>query len=629
MSVLLETPPTKGERRLSPADPVKGSDFHLALLLSLVLALGAAALYSPALKNGFVNYDDPDYVTKNAHVQQGLSWANLLWAFSTNNEAANWHPLTWISHMLDVDWYGLQPAGHHFTNVILQVLVVVLVFLFFRRATRHTLRSAAVAALFAVHPLNVESVAWIAERKAVLCMFLMLLALLAYVWYTQRPGAWRYLTVMLLLALGLMAKIMVIALPIVLLLLDYWPLCRFPETNAQVEAPSFFTTFRRLLIEKVPFFLLAAAASGMTLLVHGKEGALATTLPFTWRFKNAVYSYLAYIAKLIWPSHLAVFYPHPENSLSWRVAILAALILAAISGAVWHFRARRYLLMGWLWYLATMFPMIGLVQSGRQGMADRYMYIPMLGLFVAVVWLFADWAAKLKLSQGIVTACFLLVLVPYFHITRTQISYWRDSYTLFSHTLEVTGNNGIAENNLGAALMEMGEPQRAAPHFEAAVGFIPTLASAHYNLGLILQGQNRLEEAAQQYVLTISVATDPQELAQAHNNLGAVYMTANNYPAATIELSKAIALNPMEQNSYIGRGMIETQSWNFDAAIADFSRATRIAPSPIAYFWLGRAYEGKGDPQRATGAYLAALRLAPNMAEARARLDALQAKYGQ
>jgi protein O-mannosyl-transferase len=635
VTVLLQAPPAKPANRLSSVPSGKSSsllnwsDLNLVVVLSVLLAVGTAALYAPALKNGFVNFDDPDYVTRNAHVQLGLSWSNFFWTFNTNNEAANWHPLTWISHMLDVQFYGLQPAGHHFTNVLLQVFDVVLVFLFFRRATGHTLRSAAVAAIFAIHPLNVESVAWIAERKAVLCMFFMLLALLAYVWYAQKPGVGRYLSVMLLFALGLLAKIMVVAFPIALLLLDYWPLHRLPEPKAQGDAPSFSATFRRLTVEKIPFFVLAAAAGGMTLLVHHKEGALAATLPLSWRFRNVIYSYLAYIGKLIWPVHLAVFYPHPENSLSWRTVILAAIFLAAISAVIWHFRERRYLLMGWLWYLATMFPMVGLIQSGRQGMADRYMYIPMLGIFVAVVWLFSDWAAKLKLSRGIVTACFLLALVPYVYLTRTQISYWRDSYTLFSHTLEVTGNNGIAENNLGAALMEMGEPQRAAPHFEAAARFIPMLASAHYNLGLILQGQNRLQEAAQQYAQTIAVATDPLELAQAHNNLGIVYMTANNYPAATMELSKAIALNPMEQNSYIGRGMIEAQSWNFDAAIADFSSAARIAPTPIGYFWLGRAYEGKGDRQRAANAYMLALKLAPNMADARTRLDALRESSGQ
>ena len=634
MAVSLEPPPAKIEHRRSSGSsgpssgPNGASGLPLVVVLSLLLAAATAVLYAPALKNGFVNFDDPDYVTRNVHVQQGLTWSSFLWSFHTNNEAANWHPLTWISHMLDVQFYGLQPAGHHFTNILLQIFDAVLVFLFFRLATGRALRSAAVAALFAFHPLNVESVAWIAERKAVLCMFLMLLALIAYIWYAQKPGVWRYSSVLLLFALGLMAKIMIIALPIALLLLDYWPLRRFPEM-AQVGAPSAFTAFRRLTIEKIPLFLLAAAAGAMTLLVHRNQGALATVLPFAWRLKNAIYCYPAYLAKLIWPTRLAVFYPHPEDSLSWRTVILAVIFLVAISAAVWHFRRRRYLLTGWLWFLVTMFPMIGLVQSGRQGMADRYMYIPMLGIFVALVWLFADWAAMLKLGRPIAAACFLVLLVPYIYLTRTQIGYWRDSYTLFSRTLEVTNNNGIAENNLGAALMEMGDPQRAAPHFEAAARLIPKLASAHYNLGLILQGQNRLQEAAQQYAQTISAATDPLELAQAHNNLGLVYMAANNYPAAAQEFSAAIALNPHEQNSYIARGIIEAQSWNFDAAIADLSSATRIAPSPIAYFWLGRAYEGKSDRQRAANAYILALRLAPDMSDAKTRLEALRQSTAQ
>ncbi len=617
-----------GEDRISPGSDTR-SDRLLAATLAVLLAAGTAALYAPALQNGFVNFDDPDYVTKNAHVLQGISWANIVWAFHTNNEAANWHPLTWISHMLDVQWYGLRPAGHHFTNVLLQTLNVVLLFLFFRSATGRTLRSAAVAVLFAIHPLNVESVAWIAERKAVLCMMFLLLALLAYVWYTRKPGVWRYSIVLLLFALGLMAKIMVIALPFGLLLLDYWPLRRLPDVKAQGDGPSFLTVLRLLAIEKIPLFALAAAAGWMTLLVHRKEGALAAAMPFSWRLKNVLYSYLAYVGKAIWPAHLAVFYPHPENSLAWWTVILASLGLAAITGIVWRFGERRYLLTGWLWYLGTMFPMIGLVQSGRQGMADRYMYIPMLGLFAAAVWLLADWAAKLQLSQGFVAAGFLILVLPYGYVTRTQIGYWQNSYTLFDHTLQVTKNNGIAENNLGAALMEMGEPQCAAPHFEAAVRLIPTLASAHYNLALVLQRQNRLQEAAVQYLQTIAASSDPLEIAQAHNNLGILYLVVKNYPAAMTELSAAIALNPNEQNSYIGRGTIELQSWNFDAAIADFLSATRIAPSPIAYFWLGRAYEGQGDWQRAAQAYTAALQLAPGMTDARARLEALRGKAAE
>jgi protein O-mannosyl-transferase len=602
------------------------ADRRLLFLLAALLVVGTALLYAPVIHYGFVNIDDPDYVTRNAHVLQGVNWANLAWAFGTDNPAANWHPLTWISHMLDVQWYGRDAAGHHFTNVLLHTLNVVLLFLLLARATGRALSSAAAAALFAWHPLNVESVAWVAERKAVLCVMFLLLALWAYGWYARRPGLGRYLWVVLFFALGLMSKIMVIALPFGLLLLDYWPLRRFPAAGKPGERRPFLPSVSGLVIEKIPLLLLAAAGGWMTLYMHHKEGALAGAMPLSWRLKNVVYSYVLYVGKAIWPSRLAVFYPHPENSLAWWKVLLAVLLLAAISGIIWRFRERPYLPVGWLWYLGTMVPMIGFVQSGRQGMADRYMYIPMLGLIVASVWLLGDWAARLQLNQRLLATSFVVLISPYVYVARTQIGYWKDSYTLFTHTLEVTRNNGFAENNLGSALLDRGQLPLAAVHFENAARLIPELASAHYNLGVVLQLQNRADAATQQYHLAIALSSDPLELAQAHNNLGIVYFAAQKYPEALRELNAAIALNPDEQNSFIGRGKIELQSWNLDAAVADFSRAAEIAPSPLAYFWLGRTLETKGDYARAENAYAAALRLAPGMPDARARLEALRAK---
>jgi protein O-mannosyl-transferase len=602
------------------------SDRMLAFALALLLVVATAALYAPAIRNGFVNFDDTDYVTRNAHVLRGFSWQNVVWAFGTRNEAANWHPLTWISHMVDVNLYGLHSAGHHFSNVLLQIIDVVLLFFFLRSATANTWRSAAIAALFAVHPLNVESVAWVAERKAVLCMFFLFLTLLAYVRYARKPSIARYIPVFVFFALGLMAKIMVIALPFALLLLDYWPLGRLPVVTpeGQADAPSFVRIFLKLSLEKIPLFLLSAGAAFMTLLVHRREGTLAAAMPFSWRLKNVLYSYLAYLGKAVWPTRLAVFYPHPENSLAWSTVALCTVPLIIITTLVWHYRQRRYLPVGWLWYLGTMVPMIGIIQSGRQGMADRYMYLPMIGLFVAVVWLLADEAEKLNLDRSFVAAAFLILMIPYCYVTRVQIGYWKDSYTLFDHALQVTKNNGMAENNFGVALMEQGDPTHAAPHFAAAVRLIPSLASAHYNLAVIFQREDRLQDAAREYAATISNSNDPAELTAAHNNLGILYLMVKNYPAATMELTAAIALNPTSLNSYIGRGVVEFQSSNFDAAIADFTTAIKLGGPPLAYFWLGRADEAKGDSPAAIAAYSNALRLAPGMNDARARLDALQ-----
>jgi Tfp pilus assembly protein PilF len=615
-------------------DQIAGSDFpsatqpkdwRLIAFLAVLLALGTAAVYAPAMRNGFVNLDDPDYVTRNPHVLAGLTWADVRWALGSSYPSSNWHPLTWISHMADVQLYGRNPVGHHFTSVLLHILGVVLLFLLIESATGHALRSAAVAALFAVQPLNVEAVAWISERKSVLCVLLFLLAIGAYGWYAKKPGVGRYLWVVLFFGLGIAAKVMVIPFPFALLLLDYWPLGRLPGTDANGNPRKFFEALRALVVEKVPLFVMAAAGGAVTVYVHSREHALTAKMPFSWRFKNAIFSYVAYLGKAIWPAKLAPYYPHPENTLSWTVVALAGLVLAAITTVVWKSRARKYLLVGWLWYLGTMLPMIGFIQTGRQGMADRFMHIPMMGLLCALVWLIADLAAEKHWQKETAVAIFLLVLAPFAAITIKQIGYWHDSYTLFAHTLEVTKNNGFAENDFGVALMERGEPQLAAQHFVAAVQLSPDLASPHYNVAVLLQKQNRLDDAEHEYRAALALSSDQVEIEQSHNNLGILYLGEGKYPAALAELSAAIALEPNAQNSYIGRGTAEMQMMNADAAIADFTKAAQIAPSPLALYWLGRALENKGDTQQAAKAYAAALQLAPAMSEARARLDALRA----
>jgi Tfp pilus assembly protein PilF len=604
----------------SPAQPI---DWRLIAFLAALLALGTAAVYALAMRNGFVNLDDPDYVTRNPHVLAGLTWADIRWALGSSYPSSNWHPLTWISHMLDVQLYGRNPAGHHFTSVLLHILGVVLLFLLIERATGRPLRSAAVAALFAVQPLNVEAVAWISERKSVLSVLLFLLAIGAYGWYAKKPGVGRYLWVVLFFGLGITAKVMVIPFPFALLLLDYWPLGRLSGTDTDGNSRKFYPALRALVIEKIPLFVMAAAGGAVTVYVHSREHALTATMPFSWRFKNAIFSYVAYLGKAIWPVGLAPYYPHPENTLSWTIVALSGLALAAITLIVWRFRERKYLLMGWLWYLGTMLPMIGFIQTGRQGMADRFMHIPMMGLLFALVWLIGDLASEKHWQKEIAVAIFLLALAPFAALTIKQIGYWHDSYTLFAHTLDVTKNNGFAENDFGVALMERGEPQLAAQHFVAAVRLSPDLASPHYNVAVLLQKQNRLEDAEHEYRAALALSSDQVEIVQSHNNLGILYLVQGKYAAATAELSAAIAIDPNEQNSYIGRGTAEMQMMNTDAAIADFTNAAQIAPSPLALFRLGQALESKGDTQQAAKAYAAALQLAPAMSEARTRLDAL------
>ena len=596
---------------------------HSPLVVSLVLFLGTLILYFPTLDSAFVNYDDPAYVTSNAHVLQGLSWSNIRWACTATVEA-NWHPLTWISHMADVQFFSTNPRGHHIVSVVLHAWNVALLFFVLRRATGSVLRSAVVAALFAIHPLNVECVAWVAERKSLLSMLFLLLALAAYGWYARERSLARYTVVFALFGLALSAKPMVVTLPLLLLLWDYWPLQRLDsESGARL-------TRWKLVAEKIPLLALSAASSWITLYAQRSGGALGNTelLPLTQRLANAIYSYAAYLGKGIWPTGLSVFYPHPEGSLAaWKV-LTAALLLVSITAPAWHYRARhRYLLTGWLWYLAAMIPMIGVVQVGRQAMADRYAYLPFVGLFVIAVWGGAELFAQLELSSFATGAIATAALVTYASMAFLQINYWHNSYTLFSHALAVTSRNGIAEDNLGTALMEMGRPDLAQPHFEAAAEFIPRLSTAHYNLGVLQQQQSHPAAARREYELALKYSSDATEAAQAHSNLGFLLLEQNDFKAATDQFTAALQINPDKQNSLLGRGIAEYRQANLDSAVADLSRAAQISPLAQADFWLGRALEDKGQSQAAASAYAAALQLAPGMTEAEQRLDGLRGKH--
>jgi len=595
---------------------------RITLLLILALTAGTLILYQFSVRNQFVNYDDPAYVTANPYVLQGLSWSNVVWAFTATAEA-NWHPLTWISHMADVQFFGLNQVGHHLTNVLIHLCNVLLLFLWLRSATGSTFRSAVVAALFSVHPLNVESVAWIAERKSLLSTFFLLLALVAWDRYVREEKGWRYLLVVLLFACGLMSKPMVITFPFMLLLLDYWPYQRLASSG-----PAHASRLTTLVIEKIPFFALSAASAVITIYAQRSGGALGSSklLPVGWRVNNTMYSYFVYIVKEFWPSGLAVFYPHPENHLAlWKVAAALVFILA-ITWLVWRYRNRKYLTTGWLWYLGTMLPVIGIVQVGRQAMADRYAYIPFVGLFVMTVWVLAELGSGLKLSRSIVLCGALAALIAYASVSFRQIGYWRNSYALFTHTLEVTSRNSVAETNLGEVLVKMGHPELAISHFSAAIQITPDFSTPHYDLGQLLQVENKLGAAKQQYELTFAYSSDQTELARAHNNLGALLIQLKQPAEAVWQFDAALRIDPNEQNSLIGRGTIEYQQGALDAALQDFVRAAQISPSPVAYFWMGRVLEDKGRFSEAAMAYNATLQMAPGMQEAQTRLDAMRQK---
>ncbi len=487
-------------------------------LLALLLVALSLAAYYPVRHLPFINYDDNLYVTENVNVQSGLDWELVHWAFTTF-DTSNWHPLTWLSHALDCRLFGLDPAGPHLVNLLLHTLNVVLLFWVLSRATGFLGRSAMVAALFAVHPINVESVAWVAERKNLLSMLFFLLALGAYRWYARQPTLARYLLIALLFALGLMAKPQVIMLPFVLLLWDCWPLAR---SDAQGQGKS----WQWLVTEKLPLFALSAASAILTLLAHSR-GAMRP-LPLSLRIANGIGCYMRYVKLAFWPSRLAIYYPHPLVSLrSWNV-LVGFLFLAAVTCVVIAERRRRYLVTGWSWFLVTLLPMIGVVQVGTQAMADRYAYLPLIGLFIMVVWGTADWASRLKVPIQAELATSIIVLAVLVGVTHRQLQYWSDSAALWTHTLQVTHENAIAEVELGAALLQRGEVENAMEHFRAATAVDPLEPLSNMYLARYAQMQNRLPEAIEAYKKVITSTQDPALKARAYSNMGYAYRNLGN-----------------------------------------------------------------------------------------------------
>ncbi len=519
------TSPADNDPHSRPASRRFSEPFFLALLL-LVATL---ALYLPVHGHPFVNYDDSLYVTDNLQVQSGISWDTVTWAFTTF-DVGTWHPLTWLSHAMDCQFFQLTPAGHHDVNLLLHALNVVLLFWVLLRATGYTGRSFIVAALFALHPINVESVAWIAERKNPLSMLFFLLALGAYRWYAREPRVGRYTVVAILYALGLLAKPQVITFPFVLLLWDYWPLRRMfaparasdSGTLTPAVAPR---SLSWLVLEKVPLFVLSAGSAFMTMKAQ-RVGADKVWYPLSIRLENAIVSYAEYLRDAVWPSRLAVFYPHPGNSLSiWQVGG-ALLFLLAITALVVDRRQQRYLAVGWLWFLGTMVPMIGLEgvgYQGMQGMADRYAYLPFIGLFIMVCWGVSEWSERRHLAVAWLAGVSVVVLLALTVVAHRQIGYWSDSATLWSRTLQVTNRNWLAENNLGKILMSQGRVEEGMSHFIKATEIYPADPVSNMNIGTYEQQRGNLHEAVERYKTALSSSRDASLRFAALNSMGRAY----------------------------------------------------------------------------------------------------------
>jgi Tfp pilus assembly protein PilF len=595
------------------------------VVLCLLIVVATLTLYNPVNRHPFVNYDDDRYVAENPHIHDGLTWGTVTWAF-TSTEQANWHPLTWISHALDYEFFHLNPAGHHFTSLLIHALNAVLLFLLLVRATNRVGPSLFVAGLFVFHPINVESVAWIAERKNVLSTLFFLLTIAAYGWYALKPGWQRYLAVATLFGMGLMSKPMVITLPCVLLLLDYWPLGRIRGSESPVVRPPQMP-MSKLLSEKLPLLALSVASAILTMQAQQAAGAMRSTLQFSLgvRLENAIVAYAMYLWKMVWPARLAPLYPHPGDSLAaWQIT-LSALALLVITGLVLGFRAKRYLLMGWLWFLGTLVPVIGLVQVGDQAMADRYAYIPLIGIFVMITWAAADFAASRKIEAvwGIISAACILMALAF--ATHRQLSHWSSSYDLWSHTLAVTDHNFIAQDNLGGAFLLQGRSDEAYPHFQAAAEINPRDPMSHSNLGAYLQEHQRFREAVEQYNTAISLTSDRGLLAASYANRGSAYRELGDDTKAQESYDQALRLNPNQFNAYLGLGRLLERQGKLEEAISNYSRSVELRPTDQGYLWLGRALEKANRSREALAAYQEALKISPDLEEAQKAIDALTA----
>jgi len=518
--------------------------------MCLLLVIGTLAMYSPVRSHDFINYDDDAYVTKNPNVEAGLSWRSVRWAMTSTDQAGNWHPVTWLSHALDCQLFGMNAGDHHLISVFIHALNALLLFLLLRRATGARGASFIVAALFAWHPFNVESVAWIAERKNVLSTFFLLLALAAYGWYALKPRWQRMAAVAGVFVLALASKPMVVTLPFALLLLDYWPLQRvsgWTERSTEFAAPQ--QSVRNLLLEKLPLFALAAAVSVLTVFAQKSGGAVRSlqVFPIHARLGNALDSYVAYIAKAIWPAALAIHYPHPGTSLAWWKPFVAAVFLGSVSLAVWRQRVRRsYLLVGWLWFLGTLLPVIGLVQVGDQSMADRYAYVPLVGLFLMAVW----WMAELSDVYGVSTAARWMsagiVLGTLTLLTIRQLDYWQDSLSVWSHAEQVTPRNAKMEKYLGHSYEDIGDAESAMPHLLKAEELDPASVPNHVNIGALELQEKRFDEAIAELETAIKL-TDRRDLSaderdfrtSAFLNLGFAYGLSRDYPRAMASLREA------------------------------------------------------------------------------------------
>ncbi|MGA9527838.1 MAG: tetratricopeptide repeat protein [Terriglobales bacterium] len=601
----------RGNRLFNPQTPA----------LCLTLAAAVLVFYSPVVHNKFVDYDDDRYITQNSNVKAGMTWTTVAWAFTTLDES-NWHPLTWLSHALDCELFGLNPVGHHAVNVLLHAGSAVLLFLLLQNATGFRWRSLMVAALFALHPINVESVAWAAERKNVLSMFFFLLALLAYGWYARKPGLGRYSAVFLAFLLALLSKPQVITFPFLLLLWDYWPLERIAVPPAAA-----LRKVSRLLLEKVPFLLACVASAVVTVKAQGAGNTIKDfsqySLPL--RLENALISYVRYLGKAFWPSNLVPLYPHPTHLYpAWQVAS-AAILLLLITALVLLRREQRYLIVGWFWFLGSLVPMIGLVQVGDQAMADRYAYLPFIGLFLMIVWLLADIAHAREISPRWLAIPAISCLLLLATLTYRQAGYWHDTESLWRRTLELTQDNYIAHKGLAAILLrDPGRAEEAMTHYRAVLALRPDDARANVVLGEYEQRHGNLQAAVAHYqAVVLDSSTTALSRAVAYANLGFAYRQMGQPIKAREALESSLQLVPDQIPTLIALGLIAENNGDLSEAVSRFSRAVAIQPTDVELLLLANALQQEGHSEEASAMSQRAAKASRDLPRAQSQVETL------
>lgn len=606
----------KGRKATAKRPRADASSVTTIFSLAFLLVLGTLVLYSPLHTHDFINYDDRDYVVDNAHITEGLSWETVRWSLTTNNQA-NWHPLTWLSHALDCQLFGLNAGAHHGVSLFIHTLNVMLLFLLLQRATGFLGRSFLVAAMFAWHPFNVQSVAWIAERKNLLSTLFFLLALSAYIWYARNPHWRRLAAVITMFILALASKPMAVSLPFVLLLLDNWPLRRiagWTDVCSRLCIPQ--RPLWQVLLEKLPLFTLAAASCVVTVWAQGAGGALRSLQAFTLstRIENALDSYSVYIARTLWPSGFALYYPFAEGSIPLWKPILAAALLLVVSIFFWRQRRTHpYLLVGWLWFLGTLVPVIGIVQVGDQAMADRYAYLPLIGLFIALVWGFFD-LCDLHRVDTARWAYASIALIAICLLTRQQLGYWKNSETIWLHALEITKGNLLVEKQLTNALVMSRETEQALPHLIHISMVDPTDVVTHVNLGASYAAQGDLPEATQEFEDVIRLTDHEQFSTDARKyrtsaflNLGFAYAQLKDYPKALADF----------------KGAIEFDAAMVDQVIADFERSISASSSEGSCLKLSLLLQARGKYKEARSVLEDQLRINPDYLDSKNLLNYL------